>query len=62
VSDVSEIDTTKMFVHPVRNLGLQVRPTNTELKILQVLWRRGRSTVREVQQELGGGSGYTTVL
>lgn len=41
---------------------MQVRPTNTELKILQVLWKRGGSTVREVQEELGGDSGYTTVL
>ena len=40
------------------------RPTDAELEILRVLWRRGPSTVREVQEELrsGRGSGYTTVL
>lgn len=38
-------------------------PTEAELKILQVLWRRGASTVREVHDELGErGIGYTTVL
>jgi predicted transcriptional regulator len=29
---------------------------------LQVLWRRRAATVREVQEELGEGTGYTTVL
>ena len=44
------------------------RPTNAELAILSVLWQRGPSTVREVQDALraarNGGSevGYTTVL
>jgi predicted transcriptional regulator len=39
-------------------------PTDSELAILQVLWRRGSATVREVQQELEGAEpiGYTTVL
>jgi BlaI family penicillinase repressor len=38
------------------------RPTDAELAILQVLWRRGPSTVKEVQEELKGGTGYTTAL
>lgn len=40
------------------------RPTNAELDILRVLWRRGPSTVREVLEELGDRRpvGYTTVL
>jgi predicted transcriptional regulator len=40
------------------------RPTDAELAILRVLWRRGPSTVREVQSGLGGeeATGYTTVL
>ena len=40
------------------------RPTDGELAILRALWRRGPSTVREVQDELGGEAvtGYTTVL
>ncbi len=37
------------------------RPTDAELAILRVLWRRGPSTVRQVQEELQP-AGYTTVL
>ncbi len=37
-------------------------PTDAELDILAVLWRRGASTVREVHEELGKDSGYTTTL
>ena len=40
------------------------RPTDAELEILRVLWRRGPSTVREVFETLGESktTGYTTVL
>jgi predicted transcriptional regulator len=40
------------------------RPTEAELRILQVLWDRGPSTVREVYRILNSGKnvGYTTVL
>jgi predicted transcriptional regulator len=40
------------------------RPTDAELGILNVLWRRGPSTVREVHEHLSGkkATGYTTVL
>jgi predicted transcriptional regulator len=37
-------------------------PTDAELDILAVLWRRSASTVREVHEELGKDSGYTTTL
>jgi predicted transcriptional regulator len=37
-------------------------PTDAELDILAVLWRRGPSTVREVHDDLGKDSGYTTTL
>ena len=37
-------------------------PTESELAILQVLWRTGPSSVREVWKELGHITGYTTVL
>ncbi len=37
-------------------------PTESELAILQVLWRKGPSSVREVWSELGEKSGYTTIL
>jgi predicted transcriptional regulator len=40
------------------------RPTDGELEILRVLWRRGPSTVREVHDALSAERelGYTTVL
>src|SRR5215475_11362860 len=42
----------------------QNNPTPSELEILQVLWSRGPSTVREVHDELGATKqiGYTSVL
>ena len=43
---------------------LPPRPTDAELSILRVLWRRGPSTVRDVHEELTqhNGTGYTTIL
>ncbi len=40
------------------------RPTEAELAILQVLWNRGPSTVRDVLEALQDqrGTGYTTTL
>jgi predicted transcriptional regulator len=40
------------------------RPTDAELGILRVLWQRGPSTVREVQEVLNSEkpTGYTTIL
>jgi predicted transcriptional regulator len=40
------------------------RPTDAELAILRVLWRRGPSTVRQVHDVLSADkpTGYTTVL
>jgi BlaI family transcriptional regulator, penicillinase repressor len=40
------------------------RPTDAELAILRVLWRRGPSTVKEVHEELARliPTGYTTTL
>jgi|SRR5215831_11702461 predicted transcriptional regulator len=42
----------------------QNNPTPSELEILQVLWSRGPSTVREVHDTLGATKqiGYTSVL
>ncbi len=41
-----------------------IRPTESELEILQVLWEKGPSTVREVHEILAETkeSGYTTTL
>ena len=38
------------------------KPTEAELGILQVLWSRGPSTVRDVAATLGRNDAYTTVL
>jgi BlaI family penicillinase repressor len=40
------------------------RPTNVELKILDVLWRRGPCSVRQVHNELAAerDTGYSTTL
>lgn len=37
-------------------------PTDAELQILNVLWERGPSTVRDVHESLGADTGYTTAL
>ena len=37
-------------------------PSEAEFGILTVLWRRGPSTVREVHEELGKDTGYTSTL
>ncbi len=41
-----------------------IKPTESELEILQILWRKGLATVREVHEELGQNKdvGYTTTL
>ena len=43
---------------------MDTRPTNSELEILAVLWKRGPSSVRDVYEELEKNhrTGYTTVL
>ncbi len=42
----------------------QVKPTEGELEILQVLWERGKATVREVHETIlkTKEAGYTTTL
>jgi BlaI family penicillinase repressor len=37
-------------------------PTPAELEVLQILWRRGPSTVREVKNALTGERAYTSVM
>lgn len=41
-----------------------LKPTESELEILQVLWAKGKATVREVHEELVPAKdiGYTTTL
>ena len=38
------------------------RPSDAELRILQVLWGQGPCTVRQVHEALGVDTGYTTTL
>ena len=38
------------------------KPTDAELSILQVLWRLGSATVKEVKESLWPQTGYTTAL
>lgn len=40
----------------------QFTPTDSELAILNVLWKQGPSTVHEVRDALANEQGYTTVL
>ena len=41
-----------------------LKPTESELEILRVLWERGKATVRDVHEELSKtkDAGYTTTL
>src|ERR1700761_2160678 len=39
-----------------------LKPTDAELGILNVLWTRGASTVKEVHEVMGEETGYTTPL
>ncbi len=43
---------------------MQVKPTDSELEILNILWQNGDSTVREIHEELDKTKevGYTTTL
>ena len=60
---------TNLIVHCFANFFLMnttkiLKPTDSELEILQVLWDRGEATVREVHEELSKTKdcGYTTTL
>ena len=41
-----------------------IRPTEKELEILQILWKKGPVSVKDVHEDMGGDSqnGYTTIL
>ncbi len=43
---------------------MEVKPTESELEILQVMWNKGQCTVRDVHEELAKNkdAGYTTTL
>jgi len=43
---------------------MDIKPTESELEILQVMWSKGQCTVRDVHEELAKNkdAGYTTTL
>jgi BlaI family penicillinase repressor len=43
---------------------MEIKPTESELEILQVMWKMGACTVRDVHEELAKNkdAGYTTTL
>ena len=43
---------------------MELKPTESELEILQVIWKKGQCTVRDVHEELtkNKDAGYTTTL
>ncbi|HEY3386153.1 MAG TPA: BlaI/MecI/CopY family transcriptional regulator [Saprospiraceae bacterium] len=47
-------------------MTIEIRPTESELEILQILWKKGASTVREINDLLNENPdksiGYTTTL
>jgi BlaI family transcriptional regulator, penicillinase repressor len=43
-------------------MSRQIKPTKSELEILNVLWQDGPSAVRTVHERLGKEAGYTTTL
>lgn len=60
---------TKKVVYSVSNSPIMsttrtIKPTESELEILQILWSRGLATVREVHEDLASTKdvGYTTTL
>jgi len=48
----------------MKDIHAAAKPTEGELELLQILWKHGPSTVREVHGRLDGSRhvGYTTVL
>jgi len=44
--------------------NMEIKPTESELEILQVIWKKGQCTVRDVHEELAKNkdAGYTTTL
>jgi BlaI family penicillinase repressor len=45
-------------------INIEMKPTESELEILQVIWKKGQCTVRDVHEELAKNkdAGYTTTL
>ena len=60
-------ENSRIFGQPKHNFmstTKYIKPTESELEILQILWGKGLATVREVHEELAKSkdAGYTTTL
>jgi BlaI family transcriptional regulator, penicillinase repressor len=62
-AEVGFLCSTKLFVINSMKKNLP-KPTVKELEILQILWKNGLSSVKDVHHALGGNTanGYTTIL
>lgn len=45
-----------------RTMSKSIKPTDAELEILNILWKQGPSSVRDVHELLQKDAGYTTTL
>ena len=63
---MSSYEIGRILAHKSSTMSAQknIKPTESELEILQILWERGLATVREVHEELAKYKdvGYTTTL
>lgn len=54
------------YIRPIKagNMSKLIKPTESELEILQIIWSKGLATVREVHETLAQSKdvGYTTTL
>ena len=59
-------ETVRIIAYETIRRTMDIKPTNSELEILQIIWKAGSSTVRQVNEELskekGMVIGYTTTL
>lgn len=55
----------RLYYETIRNMkNASVKATEKELEILQIIWKKGSASVKDVQEALGGDdlNGYTTIL
>lgn len=59
-------ESIRSIVYETIRISMDIKPTTSELEILQIIWKAGSCTVRQVNEELsrekGIVIGYTTTL
>ena len=62
--NISYIFVTKQFVLKYMSQNTAIKPTDSEIEILKIIWENGPSSVRHVNDELNHKKkvGYTTTL